>query len=182
MRRFSCAAGLKAARPHQLPAAARSRGAAAPANGGVGEVRLSLQAHAVSYQGCMLERMLRPYFSPHTTPHQPCWHCHFYERLLHAGSAAACTMPRAPRVRSAPEHGCSGWEREPGTDDEAGSPEGDTSERRSKLSLNPRPATASAVGVVHGQGSWAMPWRGSRGVHLSPRPVVPGRQAPGEPA
>lgn len=46
----------------------------------------------------------------------PCWH-HF-EALVYDGSAAMCTLPEAPRVRSMPSNGCSGFEREPGSDDE----------------------------------------------------------------
>ncbi len=33
-------------------------------------------------------------------------------------SAALCTLPNAPRVPSLPQWGCSGFEREPGADDE----------------------------------------------------------------
>lgn len=39
------------------------------------------------------------------------------------GTAAACTLPRAARVRSARAPGCSAWEREPGAGDEPGPPQ-----------------------------------------------------------
>ena len=42
--------------------------------------------------------------------------------MLYQGSAAACNRPDSCRVRSNPAHGCSAWERAPGTDDEAGPP------------------------------------------------------------
>jgi hypothetical protein len=58
------------------------------------------------------------------TPPQPCWHCIWFKGLLYQGSAAACSLPNGPRVRSAPLTGCSAWEREPGVDDEPDPPLG----------------------------------------------------------
>lgn len=55
--------------------------------------------------------MLRAY----TYPYQPCWHCRYFDGM--SGPAALCTLPNAARVRSMPEWGCSGFEREPGADD-----------------------------------------------------------------
>jgi hypothetical protein len=42
--------------------------------------------------------------------------------MLYSGSAARCSLPNAPRVRSMPSGGCAFWLREPGTDDEPGPP------------------------------------------------------------
>ena len=44
--------------------------------------------------------------------------------MVYAGSAARCSLPNAPRVRSLPAGGCAFWLREPGTDDEPGPPAG----------------------------------------------------------
>ena len=38
--------------------------------------------------------------------------------MLYDNTAAECNFPRGPRVRSSPRDGCSGFEREPGSDDE----------------------------------------------------------------
>ena len=56
-------------------------------------------------------------FQPHRGQTTPCWHCHFFDGFT--GSAALCSLPNAARVRSTPKSGCSGFEREPGADDEA---------------------------------------------------------------
>ena len=47
---------------------------------------------------------------------RPCWHCRFFDGMT--ASAALCTLPHAARVRSLPQWGCSGFEREPGADDD----------------------------------------------------------------
>ncbi len=56
-------------------------------------------------------------FQPFTKD-RPCWHCRYFDGMT--ASAALCTLPNAARVRSLPEFGCSGFEREPGADDEVG--------------------------------------------------------------
>lgn len=55
---------------------------------------------------------------------QPCWHCTRFAGMTADGSASRCTLPNAARVRSRPAWGCSGFEREPGSDDEPGPPGG----------------------------------------------------------
>ncbi len=55
-------------------------------------------------------------FQPHSTQPRPCWHCRYFDGMT--GPAALCTLPNAARVRSVPQWGCSGFEREPGADDE----------------------------------------------------------------
>ena len=62
------------------------------------------------------------HFSPWTGLHQPCWQCTRFVRMLYGGTAAECSLPNAPKVRSAPANGCSGWMRETGSDDEPGPP------------------------------------------------------------
>jgi hypothetical protein len=52
----------------------------------------------------------------------PCWHCRYFEAMTYRGIVALCSNPACSRVRSSPEHGCSCWEREPGSDDEPGPP------------------------------------------------------------
>lgn len=53
----------------------------------------------------------------------PCWHCHHFVARVD-DDTAFCSRELAPRVRTAAHHGCSGFEREPGADDEpAASPE-----------------------------------------------------------
>ena len=42
--------------------------------------------------------------------------------MRYEGTAAAGTLPNGPRFRSSPANGCSGFERDPGADDEAGPP------------------------------------------------------------
>ena len=61
---------------------------------------------------------MNPHFSPWGTAPRPCWHCRDFRGLIYAGTAAACGSAIGPRVRSMPAHGCSGFEREPGSDDE----------------------------------------------------------------
>ena len=61
----------------------------------------------------------------HSTPAtlgQPCWHCRFFVAMAYQGTAARCSQPGGPVVRSQPQHGCSSYQREPGTDDEPGPP------------------------------------------------------------
>jgi hypothetical protein len=60
------------------------------------------------------------HFSPHTAAHRPCWHCRYFDGMNPPGVNARCSRPGGNRVRSQPESGCSGWEREPGADDEPG--------------------------------------------------------------
>lgn len=55
-----------------------------------------------------------------TAARHPCWHCTGYEGLTGGGTAALCSRPNSPRVRSSPEAGCSGFERALGSDDEPG--------------------------------------------------------------
>lgn len=66
--------------------------------------------------------MPAPHFSPHRTAPQPCWWCCRYQGLAYGGSAAFCNLPNAPRVRSNPAAGCSGFVREVGADDEPEAP------------------------------------------------------------
>jgi hypothetical protein len=66
--------------------------------------------------------MVAHHFSPHTTERRPCWHCRHFGEMLYGGSAAACTAPNGTRVRALPAGGCAAFEREVGTDDEAGPP------------------------------------------------------------
>lgn len=56
-------------------------------------------------------------FQPFTEG-RPCWHCRFFAGMTNEGTAALCTLPNAAKVRSMPQWGCSGFEREPGADDE----------------------------------------------------------------
>lgn len=65
---------------------------------------------------------LSPYFNPHLGEARPCWHCSYFEAMVYGGTAALCKLANAPRVRSGPEHGCSAFVREPGTDDAAEPP------------------------------------------------------------
>jgi len=60
-------------------------------------------------------------FAPWIAEHRPCWHCRDFRGLIYGGSAACCGSATGPLVRSMPQRGCSGFEREPGSDDE---PEG----------------------------------------------------------
>ncbi len=55
---------------------------------------------------------------------RPCWHCTAYAGLTGQGTVAICTRPGCCRARSDPAIGCVRWEREPGSDDEAGPPQG----------------------------------------------------------
>ena len=55
-------------------------------------------------------------FQPFTPQSRPCWLCRYFDGMT--ASAALCTLPNAARVRSLPQWGCSGFEREPGADDE----------------------------------------------------------------
>jgi len=58
-------------------------------------------------------------FTPYKTETVRCWHCRHFEGLAAAGSVAVCRAGSGyPRVRSMPEWGCSGFEREPGADDD----------------------------------------------------------------
>ena len=61
---------------------------------------------------------MNPHFSPWGTEPQPCWHCTSYLGLIYEGSAACCGNSIGPLVRAMPAHGCSIFEREPGSDDE----------------------------------------------------------------
>jgi len=58
-------------------------------------------------------------FSPwHSTFHiGPCWHCRYFAGMLDS-SSALCDRDEFPRVRSMAREGCSGFEREPGSDDD----------------------------------------------------------------
>jgi len=49
---------------------------------------------------------------------RPCWTCCWWDGMAAQGSAALCAQPGSSKVRATPETGCSGWEREPGADDE----------------------------------------------------------------
>jgi hypothetical protein len=62
--------------------------------------------------------MTTAHFHPWPADERPCWSCRHFERLLPRAGAALCRLPRAPRVRSRPAHGCASFEREPGSDDE----------------------------------------------------------------
>lgn len=58
-------------------------------------------------------------FSPWSSTFRtgPCWHCRSYGGMLDL-SAALCDRDGFPRVRSMAREGCSGYEREPGADDD----------------------------------------------------------------
>ena len=58
------------------------------------------------------------HFAPWIAEQRPCWHCRDFRGLIYGGSAACCGSATGPLVRSMPQHGCSGFEREPGSDDE----------------------------------------------------------------
>lgn len=58
------------------------------------------------------------HFQPRMSPEYACWYCHFYEGMTAQRTAALCNFPKASRVRATPEYGCSGFQREPGSDDE----------------------------------------------------------------
>lgn len=60
--------------------------------------------------------------APH--PKGPCWHCTGYGGLVYQRSAARCTKPGHPAIRTEPHQGCSGWVRAPGTDDTPDDPAG----------------------------------------------------------
>jgi hypothetical protein len=65
------------------------------------------------------------FFPPHgirTPGAGPCWHCAQFVGMVYGGTAAACSLAGGPKVRSAPENGCSAFVREPGADDESGPP------------------------------------------------------------
>ena len=53
-------------------------------------------------------------------PPAKCWHCRHFVALVYEGTAALCTLPNGPRVIAQPARGCSGFQREPGADDEPG--------------------------------------------------------------
>ncbi|MDE2369717.1 MAG: hypothetical protein KGN16_12175 [Burkholderiales bacterium] len=55
---------------------------------------------------------------------RPCSYCTRFVGMTPDGSAARCGLPNAARVRSQPQWGCSGFEREIGADDEPGPPGG----------------------------------------------------------
>ena len=57
------------------------------------------------------------HFQP-TIPDRPCWQCSAFDGVDSSGTAALCHRRRYPRVRTQPERGCSGWQREVGADDE----------------------------------------------------------------
>ena len=61
---------------------------------------------------------MNAHFAPWIAEHRPCWHCRDFRGLIYGGSAACCGSVTGPLVRSMPQHGCSGFEREPGSDDE----------------------------------------------------------------
>lgn len=85
-------------------------------------------------------------FWPTSNAYRPCWHCTRFAGMLYAGSAAACTLPGGPRVRSMPGGGCVCWEREPGADDEPGPP----GSQAVPASMPPRPQRPGSVdGTIH---------------------------------
>ena len=92
-----------------------------PRYGGGARSVLAMEAHPLSHPTRMLGCMN---FWPTSNDYRPCWHCTQFAGMLYAGSAAACASPSGPRVRSMPGGGCVKWEREPGTDDEPGPPDG----------------------------------------------------------
>ena len=57
-------------------------------------------------------------FHPYIESNNACWHCVAFDGMTAEDTAALCTMPRHPRVRSQPEGGCSSFVRETGCDDE----------------------------------------------------------------
>ena len=61
------------------------------------------------------------YFNSHTEC-QPCWHCSRFIALVYDGSAAECSLPNGPRIRSMPAWGCAAFERQPGADDDDHAP------------------------------------------------------------
>ena len=98
------------------------------------------QAHPLSNQARMLRCMN---FWPTSNDYRPCWHCIQFAGMLYAGSAAACTSPGGPRVRSMPGGGCVNWERQPGADDEPGPPGGqEVLPSKPRLPPGPRPGAS----------------------------------------
>lgn len=57
-------------------------------------------------------------FGAVAAPAHPCWWCVHWDGVDSSGAAALCKAPRAARVRSQPDRGCSLFEREPGCDDQ----------------------------------------------------------------
>ena len=85
-------------------------------------------------------------FNPWGVP-RPCWHCHHFAALVYQGTAALCMSGSGPRVRSGPAHGCSGWEREPGADDEPGPPSHGTAAPGRHVSIGRAPGAVQAQPV-----------------------------------
>lgn len=53
---------------------------------------------------------------------RPCWHCRWWAGFAVGGVHGRCALPGGTPVQATPADGCAFWEREPGTDDEAGRP------------------------------------------------------------
>lgn len=64
------------------------------------------------------------HFDPWRGEQRRCWHCVRFVAMVYQGSAAWCSLPNGPRVRSQPEWGCGMWVREVGADDEPRPPRG----------------------------------------------------------
>ncbi len=81
------------------------------------------------------------HFAPWIAEHRPCWHCRDFRGLIYGGSAACCGSINGPLVRSMPGSGCSGFEREPGSDDEPATvPAALTGQGAARVLLAARPA------------------------------------------
>ncbi len=57
-------------------------------------------------------------YDPYAGQAHACSACHYFVGWAAQGTAAECGRQGYSRVRATPETGCSGWEREPGADDE----------------------------------------------------------------
>jgi hypothetical protein len=68
--------------------------------------------------------MSAQHFTPWGSDERPCWHGTRFIGLLHDGTAARCSLPGGPGVRSMQAGGCSAFECEVGADDEPRAPGG----------------------------------------------------------
>jgi hypothetical protein len=61
--------------------------------------------------------MIAAHFSPWQDGHRPCWHCTHFVAVVYQGSAAMCSAPSHPVIRSNPIQGCASFTRQSGADD-----------------------------------------------------------------
>ncbi len=66
--------------------------------------------------------MLLPHVNPHEAGPRPCWQYTQLAGMAYGDTSTLCALPNAPRVQADPAHGCSGFTREVGADDEPGPP------------------------------------------------------------